>query len=156
MKKQRFYMDTSVWGGLYDAEFVQETTMLFDMVKKGQIVCLFSDISINELMRAPEKVRLFFESLPENQKEKVAITPEILQLAKTYVDEHVVGKTSFDDCVHIATATVHKADLLVSWNFKHIVNIYKARGYNSINIKLGYPVLNIHSPKEIVDHGDES
>ena len=71
-----------------------------------------------------------------------------------YVDDKVVGETSLDDCIHIATATIHRVDLLVSWNFKHIVNVYRIRGYNSVNLKLGYPLINIHSPKEIV--GDEN
>jgi hypothetical protein len=67
-----------------------------------------------------------------------------------FVNEKVVGETSFDDCLHIATATLNKVDILVSWNFKHIVNVYRIRGYNSINLRLGYMNLNIHSPKEIV------
>ena len=154
--RQRIYMDTSVWGGVFDKEFEQETALLFNMVKAGQFVCLYSDITENELMNAPKKVWSFFESFPDEQKEKLTITPEILKLAEMYVNENVVGKTSFDDCVHIATATVYRADLLVSWNFKHIVNIYRARGYNAINMKLGYPILNIHSPKEIVSYGNEN
>jgi hypothetical protein len=154
--RQRFYVDTSVWGGVFDREFEQETLLLFEMVKVGQAVCLYSDITENELLKAPEQVWQFFESLPSAQKEKVAITPEALQLAAMYVNENVVGKTSYDDCVHIATATVHRADLLVSWNFKHIVNVYRARGYNAINMRLGYPTLSIHSPKEIVSYGNEN
>ena len=82
--------------------------------------------------------------------EKVLVTPEALHLAQTYVNEKVVGETSLDDCLHIATATLNKVDLLVSWNFKHIVNIYRIRGYNSINLRKGHIYLNIHSPKEIV------
>jgi len=152
--KQRFYIDTSVWGGLFDKEFALETVLLFDLVKTAQIVCLYSDITENELIKAPKKIRTFFENFPDVLKEKVAIIPEILKLATTYVDENVVGKTSFDDCLHIATATVHRADLLVSWNFKHIVNVYRVRGYNAINMRLGYPTLNIHSPKEIVNYGN--
>ena len=154
--KLRIYIDTSVWGGLFDSEFEQETVWLFDMVKTEQIVCLYSDITENELMNAPEKVRSFFDTFPDELKEKVKVTPEVLNLAKMYVDEDVVGKTHFDDCVHIALATIHRADLLVSWNFKHIVNIFRTRGYNSINMKLGYPILNIHSPKEIVGYGKEN
>ena len=150
--KQRFYIDTSVWGGVFDKEFDLETTILFDMVKTEQIDCLYSDITERELMKAPEKVWLFFEDFPN--KQKVSITPEALKLAETYVNENVVGNTSFDDCVHIATATIHRADLLVSWNFKHIVNVYRIRGYNAINMKLGYPILNIHSPKEIIGYGN--
>jgi len=152
--KQRFYIDTSVWGGLFDKGFAFETVLLFDLVKTAQIVCLYSDITENELIKAPKKVRTFFENFPSILKEKVGITPEILNLATTYVNENVVGKTSFDDCLHIATATAHRADMLVSWNFKHIVNVYRVRGYNAINMRLGYPILNIHSPKEIVSYGN--
>lgn len=67
----------------------------------------------------------------------------------------VVGQTSFDDCVHIALATIHKADILVSWNFKHIVNVYRIRGYNSVNLKLGYSTIEIRSPKDIIGYEDE-
>ena len=84
--------------------------------------------------------------------EKVKITDEILALASKYVEEKVVGETSLDDCIHIATATVHRADILVSWNFKHIVNVYRIRGYNSINLRMNYPSLEIRSPKEIIDY----
>ena len=86
--------------------------------------------------------------------ERVIVTDEILTLASKYVAEKVVGKTSFDDCVHIATATIYKADILVSWNFKHIVNVYRIRGYNSINIRSNYPSLEIRSPKEILEYED--
>ena len=68
--------------------------------------------------------------------------------------ENVVGKTSFADCLHIALATIHRVDLLVSWNFKHIVNITRIRGYNSVNLKKGYQTLEIRSPKEIIDYED--
>jgi hypothetical protein len=64
------------------------------------------------------------------------------------------GQTSFDDCIHIATATFYKADILVSWNFKHIVNVYRIRGYNSTNIRSNYPSLEIRSPKEILEYED--
>ncbi|MDR1682858.1 MAG: PIN domain-containing protein [Candidatus Symbiothrix sp.] len=150
--KQRFYFDTSVFGGLFDIEFEQETFLLFEKVKSGQIICVYSDLTESELTNAPEKIRMFFENLTAEQKEKVKVTPEALKLAETYIDEKVVGETSFDDCVHIATATIHKVDLLLSWNFKHIVNVYRIRGYNSVNLKLGYATLNIHSPKEITGY----
>ncbi|MCW5912128.1 MAG: hypothetical protein KIT62_13730 [Cyclobacteriaceae bacterium] len=83
------------------------------------------------------------------------ITDEALALAKRYIDENVVGKTSFDDCIHIALATIHKADILVSWNFKHIVNVYRIRGYNSINLRSGYQTLEIRSPKDIIGYESE-
>ena len=73
--------------------------------------------------------------------ERVEVDNDILTLATKYIEEKVVGQTSFDDCIHIATATIHKADILASWNFKHIVNIYRIRGYNSINLRMNYPSL---------------
>jgi hypothetical protein len=66
----------------------------------------------------------------------------------------VVGKTSRTDCFHIAMATINAVDILVSWNFKHIVNVKRIRGYNAVNLKLGYKVIDIRSPKEIIYNED--
>jgi predicted nucleic acid-binding protein len=151
---QRFYFDTSVFGGVFDIEFEEATFQLFERVKLGKVICVFSDLTETELLNAPERVISFFKNLPREYCEKVSVTDEILFLATKYIDENVVGKTSFDDCVHIATATICKADILVSWNFKHIVNVYRIRGYNSINIRSNYQALEIRSPKEILEYED--
>ena len=82
--------------------------------------------------------------------EFIEITKEVNQLAEKYIQEKVVGETSIDDCRHIACATINKVDYLVSWNFKHIVNVFRIRGYNAINIKNGYIPLDIRSPKDII------
>jgi predicted nucleic acid-binding protein len=150
--KQRFYLDTSVFGGVFDKEFDESTLQLFERIKMGKIICIYSELTETELITAPNKVKDFFKQLPKESLEKVDINDDILALAKKYVDEKVVGDTSFDDCIHIATATIHKADILVSWNFKHIVNVYRIRGYNSINLRMNYPYLEIRSPKEIVEY----
>ena len=152
---QRFYFDTSVFGGVYDIEFEEETALLFEKVNLGLVICVYSNLTETELLNAPERVRIFFMSIKDEHKEKVQVTPEALQLAQTYVEEEVVGETSLDDCIHIATATLNKVDILVSWNFKHIVNVYRIRGYNSVNLRAGYSTLNIHSPKEIVGNENE-
>lgn len=153
--QQRFYFDTSVFGGLFDTEFEEETTLLFEKVQLGQIKCVYSNLTEVELVNAPKKVRDFFNDLKGEVKEKVLVTPEALELAQKYVAEKVVGETSLDDCIHIATATLNKVDILVCWNFKHIVNVYRIRGYNSINLRCGYGTLEIHSPKEIVNNENE-
>ena len=150
--QQRFYFDTSVFGGVFDEEFEEASLQLFEKVKLGQIICVLSDLTEGELFGAPLRVRTFFEDLPKEYLEMVLVTDEAINLAKTYLSENIVGKTSFDDCVHIALATIHKADVLVSWNFKHIVNIYRIRGYNSVNLHLGYQVLEIRSPKDIISN----
>ena len=152
--KQRFYFDTSVFGGVFDKEFEEVTLQLFERVKLGQIVCVYSDLTESELLYAPEKVRNYFKSLSKKNIERVIVNDEILTLASKYVNEKVVGQTSFDDCVHIAAATLSKVDILVSWNFKHIVNVYRIRGYNAINIRSNYQSLEIRSPKEILEYED--
>ncbi len=149
---QRFYFDTSVFGGMYDIEFERETTLLFEKVFLGQIICVYSNLTESELSNAPVRVKKFFQNLIAEHKEVVLVTPEGLNLAERYIAENVVGQTSIDDCIHIATATLNKVDVLVSWNFKHIVNLYRIRGYNSVNLRLGYSTLDIRSPKEIVDY----
>jgi len=153
--RQRFYFDTSVFGGLYDIEFERETTILFEKVALGQVICVYSNLTESELSKAPQRVQNFFLSLKDDQKEIIKVTPEGLRLAQTYIEENVVGQTSLDDCIHIATATLSKVDILVSWNFKHIVNVYRIRGYNSINLRLGYSTIDIRSPKEIVGYEND-
>ena len=152
--RQRFYFDTSVFGGVFDKEFEEITLQLFERVKLGKIICIFSDLSETELVNAPENVRDYFRSLPTESTERAEVNDEILTLASKYIEEKVVGQTSFDDCVHIATATICKADILVSWNFKRIVNVYRIRGYNSINLRMNYSTLEIRSPKEIIEYED--
>jgi predicted nucleic acid-binding protein len=150
--KQLFYFDTSVFGGIFDVEFENESQQLFERVRRGELTCMYSDLTEAELVDAPENVRRFFKSLPPENLIRVVVNDEILTLASQYVKEKVVGQTSFDDCVHIAAATVNKADILISWNFKHIVNIYRIRGYNSINTRLNYQPIEIRSPKEVVGY----
>jgi predicted nucleic acid-binding protein len=147
---QRFYFDTSVFGGVFDIEFEEATILLFEKVKLGQVICVYSDLTEGELFDAPERVKTFFSSLPDEFIEIVKVNDEAINLAKAYIKENVVGKTSYDDCVHIALATIHKVDILVSWNFKHIVNVYRIRGYNSVNLRFGLQTLEIRSPKDII------
>lgn len=154
--KPRLYFDTSVFGGVYDEEFAEISTLLFEKVKLGQIICVYSDLSETELKNAPENVKNFFIDLPKENTEFVEVTEEAYLLADKYLAEKVVGRTSADDCRHIATATINKVDILVSWNFKHIVNVFRIRGYNAVNLRYGHMQLDIRSPKEIVNDGEDS
>jgi hypothetical protein len=147
---QRFYIDTSVIGGVFDTEFEEHSVILMEKVKLGQIKAVVSDVTENEIMKARKEIRDFYTSLPKSSIEFVDITKDAVLLADNYIKEKVVGKTSRNDCLHIGIATASRVDILVSWNFKHIVNIYRIRGYNSVNLKLGFPTLEIRSPKEIV------
>ena len=155
MMTQRFYFDTSVFGGVFDTEFEEDSLQIFEMVKVGKITCVYSDLTESELLEAPERVRSYFAGLPEKMMERVVVNDEILSLASKYIEEKVVGQTSFDDCLHIAAATINKVDILISWNFKHIVNVYRIRGYNSINIRSNFQSLEIRSPKEVIGYEAE-
>ena len=79
---------------------------------------------------------------------------EVIDLATAYINEKVVGQTSFVDCLHIALATINHADYLISWHFKHIVNVQRIRSYNAINIKNGYKLLEIRSPRDFIRYED--
>jgi len=114
--KQRFYLDTSVFGGVFDREFDEFSLQLFERIKLGKITCMYSELVETELVKAPKRVRNYFTDLPKQSMEKVDITNDVLSLATKYIDEGVVGETSFDDCIHIATATIYRVDILVSWS----------------------------------------
>lgn len=146
----RYYFDTSVFGGVFDAEFETESLQIFELVKSGKIICLLSEVTESELINAPERVRQFVLGLHPTTIERVKTTTELIILAETYIIEKVVGATSRDDCFHIASATVYAADALLSWNFKHIVNEHRIKGYNCINLRLGYKEPDIVSPKTIL------
>jgi predicted nucleic acid-binding protein len=142
MRRLKIYIDTSVIGGYFDPEFENESKALFKKFQEKEFDLVISDLTQSELTRAPKNVKDLINNLEE------------ISLAQEYINENVVGQTSMDDCLHIALATINKIDILVSWNFKHIVNIRRIRGYNAINILNGYPTLEIRSPKDIIDYED--
>lgn len=156
MKKQRIYLDTSVFGGYFDEEFKAYTKPLFERINNGEFTIIFSTMLESELELAPENVRELVRGIENEYSEFVEENNDAIELATEYLTEKVVGKTSYSDCLHIALATINQADLLLSWNFKHIVNMECIRGYNSINIKNGYRQLEIRSPRALMNYGNEN
>ena len=126
------------------------------MILKNRTIFLISEILELELYRDPKYLQNFIESLPEELIERIELTNEVRNLAERYITENVVERTSLIDCQHIAFATLYKADVLVSWNFKHIVNHGRIRGYNSINFREGYQMTEIRTPKEIFCYEDNN
>lgn len=147
----RIYLDTSIFGGLYDEEFKNYTEPLFERIKNGEFEILYSNITEQELENAPEQIKKTVDLLPENSTKYVKSDIETVKLAKKYIDEGVVGPTSYADCLHIALATIHNANILISWNFKHIVNVVRIVGYNSVNMVEGYKQIDIRSPRELLN-----
>lgn len=153
--RQRIYIDTSVFGGYFDEEFARHTIPLFEKISRDEFVILFSAATQDELETAPQRVKEIVKNLKTDWTEYLDITDESIELANEYIAEGVVGPTSYADCLHIALATINKADFLISWNFKHIVNVQRIRGYNSINLRKGYRMLEIRSPREFEDYGND-
>ena len=154
MKRQRIYLDTSIFGGLYDEEFKEYTEHLFKRIKKSEFEIIYSNVTEQELENAPDRIRGTVGLLPINSTEYVTSDIESANLAKRYIDEGVVGPTSYADCLHIALATIHNANILISWNFKHIVNVVRILGYNSVSIAEGYKPIDIRSPRELINYED--
>jgi predicted nucleic acid-binding protein len=153
--KQRIYIDTPVVGGYFDEEFKEATKALFKRLEDGEIIFVVSELLDLELINAPQNVRELLLNYSKEKFERVELEEDAIKLADTYIDEKVVGKTSLEDCRHIALATIHKVDVLVSWNFKHIVNLDKIKGYNSINLRLGYQMIEIRGPKDLINYGND-
>ena len=92
-----------------------------------------------------------FKELAADDVVFVPADPEVTALAQAYMDANILGKSSLADALHVATATVAGADLILSWNFRHIVNYDRIHKYNGVNALKGYPPIEIHSPLEIGD-----
>ncbi|MDR2206763.1 MAG: PIN domain-containing protein [Flavobacteriaceae bacterium] len=150
MKRERIYIDTSIVGGFFDKEFENDTKLLFRRLEKGEVVFVVSSVLGTELYNAPERVKTLLQNYDKLCFEEVEMTAEAETLANKYIEEKVIGETSFEDCCHIALATIHKVDVLASWNFKHIVNLNRIKGYNGVNLKMGYSIVEIRSPKDLI------
>ena len=154
MVKQRIYIDTSVIGGYYDDEFSSDTKKLFERIKNGDFQVYLSEISRLELLPAPKRVQDLLKLIPQGNLVNLEFTEEARSLAENYISEKILGKASMDDAYHIAIATINRIDVLLSWNFKHIVNWDKIRFFNAINMKNGYHSIEIRSPKELLKYED--
>lgn len=100
---------------------------------EGEVIFVISDLLELELTQAPEHVRDLLKDFPLKFFGRLDFNEEAEELALTYIKEKVVGKISLEDCRHIALATINRVDVLASWNFKHIVNLERIKGYNSVN-----------------------
>lgn len=152
--KQRIYIDTSVVGGYFDEEFKEVTIAFFKRLENKEVIFVVSDLLELELTQAPVYVRELLYKFSNDSFERITLNEDAIKLADKYIEEKVVGKTSLEDCRHIALATINRVDVLASWNFKHIVNLDRIKGYNSVNLRLGYAMIEIRSPKDLIHYED--
>jgi len=149
--QQRIYIDTSVFGGCFDTEFDTPSKQLFQEFQQGLKTPVISNVTLLELEQAPENVRNLLSDIHETYCEYITLDQEAQDLATRYIEEQVVTEKFLLDAQHIAMASIHRVHVLVSWNFKHIVNLRRIHLYNAINLKYSYPMIEIRSPREVID-----
>ena len=147
----RVYVDTSVIGGCLDAEFQEWSLRLMGEFRRGRKRLVLSELTLRELEQAPARVRRIVADLPAECCDILPVADEALVLADADVREGVVSADYLADAQHIALASVARVDVLVSWNFKHIVNLNRIRLYNAANLRQGYGLIDIRSPREVLE-----
>ncbi|MFH1943173.1 MAG: hypothetical protein ABIL68_13800 [bacterium] len=149
MKRDRIYLDTSVIGGYYDPEFSEDSRRVIEYLRQGRLTLLLSEVVVQEILKAPLQVQEILSSIPPSNVERIELSPEILSLRDAYMEAEIIPEQWIDDATHVASATVARAEAIISWNFNHIVRLDKIRAYNQVNLLNGYGILTIISPKEV-------
>lgn len=150
MGRLRVYTDTSVFGGCFDTEFSKPSRAFFKEVSAGRIVPLISATLVREVQEAPDRVRALLTEVLQGKCSRVDVTPEMVDLRDAYLAAKVVTDRYADDALHVAQATLARADVIASWNFKHLVNPMRIRGFNGVNAARGHLEVVILTPGDIV------
>jgi hypothetical protein len=156
VKVPLLYLDTSVIGGYHDEEFSDATRELWRQREGGRFRFLSSVLVRDEIEGAPDNVRGLFTHTFTDPAALLAFDPEMEELAEAYLAQGVVSRKYAEDAGHVAICTVCKLDYLVSWNFKHLVNVEREKGFNAVNLLQGYPSIRIVNPQELIyGHDDQ-
>ena len=155
MRKLKVYLDTSVISYLQqeDApERMRDTIELWkDFINEKYDIYL-SQITLDEISKCSEpKKSVLYDYLSDIDYIRLDIDTEILELAQKIIDMGILSPKSFDDCQHIAAAVVNGCDCIISWNFKHIVNIKTIRGVRAITDLEGYKGIDIINPSVLLE-----
>jgi hypothetical protein len=155
MKRLYIYVDASVVGGSEDSEFAEDSLALWRLFIEGVYIQVLSEHTLRELQGAPESIRAHLLDIPEAHQIVLVDSPEANALAEAYLAHGIMGPGSRSDALHVALATIGRVDVMVSWNFKHIVNLGKIRMFNAVNLEQGYGFIEIRTPKEVLTGGKE-
>ena len=146
-------LDTSVIGGYFDDEWKDATQELWRQMEAGRFRFLSSDVTTQEIEDAPGNVRDLFDDT-FSAETLLEVTDEMEDLAAACLRQGVVPPKYADDATHVAVCTVARLQYLVSWNFRHLVNVQRKAGFNAVNLLQGYPPIRIVNPLELI-HGNE-
>jgi hypothetical protein len=156
LRSQRIYVDTSVIGGCFEPEFARWSNALIRDFEIGTYLPVVSEIVAAEIQDAPRQVRQRYADLLALGAEILEPEPSVVALANVYQERKILTPKFYDDGLHIALATTAEVDLLVSWNFRHIVHYQKIRLFNAVHLELGYKPLQIYSPREVAQYGTDA
>jgi hypothetical protein len=152
VKKLRVYLDTSVVGGCFDPEFAAWSNALVADFGAERLLPVVSELVAAEVQVAPPQVQAKLDELLSLGAELLRIDRNALDLAAEYTRHGILPARLRNDLLHIAMATVANVDVLVSWNFKHIVRLEKIRLYSAVNLEVGYKPIEIYSPREVASY----
>ena len=159
MKKLRIYLETSAISYLDQPERgdqAADSHRLWEKLKAGEFEAFISPVVVMEIDRCHEpKLSYLREQIRLIQCTLLEETGEVIALASRYLDAKILRKKNIDDCQHIAYACVYNCDIIVSWNFKHIVNHRTISGVKSVNVLVGYHEIPIYTPTFLVEGGTE-
>jgi hypothetical protein len=155
LRQLKIYVDASVVGGCEDKEFAEDSLKLWRLFVNGTYIQVLSEHTLRELRHAPDRVRSRLVEVPQNHQIILPDSDEADDLAQAYLDHGIVGPGSRADALHVALATAGHTDVLVSWNFKHVVNLGRIRLFNAVNLEQGYGPIEIRTPREVIGHEKE-
>ena len=154
-RRIKVYLDTSVISYLDQQdtpEKMQETREAWGLIKAGRYEIFISDVVLRELNDCKEetKRKMLFSHLSEIKYNLITVDESTVALAEKIIDNGVLKKKNLDDCQHISAAILSNCDIIISWNFKHIVNVKTIRGIKVITTVEGYKDLLIYPPSALL------
>jgi len=149
------YLDTSIPSFVLKTNISDKqkiTQKLLKEIKAGKITAYISTVVIRELEKTgnEQKRKRLMEILKSFPYHLIELNEKIEELANKYVTAGIIPEKYKDDALHIAAAVISGATTIVSWNLRHMVNVFVKRKVNSINIAEGYPQVDLVTPWEII------
>lgn len=157
-KKQRIYLDTSAISYLKQDDAIEQTLITKQFWKslknRKDIEIFLSDVTIEELLNCYEpKKSYLLERMKEINYQVIKISDEIKEMAERIIADGILTQKSHDDCLHIASAIVRNCDIIVSWNFKHLVNAKTIKGIRKIDVE-NCKTIDIFTPKMMLEEDE--
>jgi len=136
---------------------MEDTLILWNEIKHGRFDVYISEITISEIMDAPEPKRsIMLDYLSEVDYTVLHISNDVQTFAERLNDTGVLTIKRYDDCLHIGCAVANNCDMIISWNFRHIVRVKTINGVRYVGSQLGYSDIGIYAPSMIVSGEDDT